>query len=151
MKKGKLLRTIGLVLLLALIVIQFIPVDRSVPEADPGQDFTMSYEMPQEFVSLVREACYDCHSYEAEYPWYAKVAPLNFWIQGHIDEGREHLNFSIWTTYDIDRKLHKLEEMVEEVEEGHMPLKSFTWTHPEARLTDEQRAKLVRWFEALSH
>ncbi len=151
MKKGKLLRTIGLVLLLALVVIQFIPVDRSVPEYDPAEDFLMSYEMPMEFVNLVKEACYDCHSYEAEYPWYAKVAPLNFWIQDHIDEGREHLNYSIWSTYDLERKFHKLEEMSEEVGEGHMPLNSFTWMHPEARLTDEQRDKLVGWFDALRH
>ena len=151
MKAGKLVRIVGWVMLIALIVIQFIPIDKSVPEVDPGQDFLNSYEMPQEFVTLVREACYDCHSYEAEYPWYAKIAPVKFWIQDHIEHGRGHLNYSIWGTYEIDRKIHKLEEMAEEVGEGHMPLNSFTWMHPEARLTDDQRTKLVGWFEALSH
>ena len=151
MKSGKLIRRIALFLLLALIVIQFIPVNRSAPEVDPSQDFVSAYEMPSDFYTLVKNACYDCHSNEVEYPWYAKVAPVNFWIQDHVNEGREHLNFSIWGSYDIERRLHKLEEMAEEVEEGHMPLNSFTWMHPEARLTDEQRDDLVGWFEALSH
>ena len=151
MRKRKLWRTILLVLLLIFVLIQFIPVDRSAPELVPAQDFLNAYEMPMEFITLVREACYDCHSYESEYPWYAYVAPVSQWVQGHIDHGRRHLNYSIWTTYDREKRLHKLEEMVEMVDDGSMPLKSFTWNHPEARLSDEQRAQLVDWFNTLRH
>lgn len=151
MKRRKIIRTALLVVLLILVLIQFVPVDRSAPPVAPGQDFLQSYEMPTEFVNLVRGACYDCHSNEAKYPWYSYVAPLSFWIQGHIDEGREHLNFSEWASYDLQRKLHKLEEMAEEVEEGHMPLNSYTWLHPEAQLTDEQRQQLASWFNSLRH
>ena len=142
---------IVLVFLLIVVVIQFIPVDRTAPEPDAGQDFLMSYEMPLEFMSLVREACYDCHSYESEYPWYAFVAPVSMWIQGHIDHGREELNFSTWAAYDVPKKLHKLEEMVELIEDDEMPLKSFKLTHPEARLTAEQKAKLIDWLNSLRH
>ena len=151
MRRRKLWRTIILVLLLIFVLIQFIPIDRSAPEVNPGEDFLNSYEMPVEFMTLVRDACYDCHSNESEYPWYSYVAPVSFWIQNHIDHGRKHLNYSIWTEYEIDKRMHKLEEMMDMVEEKEMPLSSYVWGHPEARLTDEQRAKLVDWFDTLRH
>lgn len=149
MKKKRTLRLVLFVLLLALIVIQFIPVDRSAPEPDPAQDLLALSNTPQEMQSLVRAACYDCHSYETEYPWYAYIAPASMWLQGHINEARDHLNFSTWTVYDAEEADHKLEEVAEEVGEGHMPLQSFTWLHPEARLSEEQRNAIVDWAEGL--
>ena len=145
------LRLVLLVILLILLVIQFIPVDRSVPEYDASQDFFAQVSATDEIRTLIKDACYNCHSYETEYPWYAYVAPLAGWIQGHIDHGREECNFSIWGTYDADRADHKLEECAELVESGSMPLSSYTrmGMHPEARLTDAQRQMLVAWFEGL--
>ena len=34
---------------------------------------------------------------------------------------------------------------MEYVEDHEMPLRSYTWGHPEARLTDAQRETLVNW------
>ena len=150
-RRKKTLRLILLVLLLIFIVIQLIPVDRSVPDYDPAQDFLAQVNADQEIATLIRNACYDCHSYETEYPWYAYVAPVSKWIQGHIDHGRDECNFSLWGTFDAKRKDHKLEECAELVSEGSMPLSSYTnlGMHPEARLTDTQRTMLAEWFEGL--
>lgn len=149
MRKRKPFKLVLLVLLLAFIGIQFIPVDRSVPEYDPRQDLFAQVNADEGIKSLIRDACYNCHSYETEYPWYAFVAPVAGWIQGHIDHGREECNFSLWGSYSAEKTDHKLEEAVELVSNGNMPLKSYTrmGMHPEARLTDAQRQTLAEWFE----
>ena len=64
-------------------------------------------------------------------------------------EGRSKLNFSEWGGYPPGRADHKLEESMELVQEGEMPLKSYTWTHADARLNDAQRAQLVRFFQSV--
>jgi hypothetical protein len=74
------------------------------------------------------------------------VAPISWWIGNHINEGREHLNFSEWTSYDSKKQKHKLEESIEMIKKDEMPMKSFTWLHPEARLNDEQKQELIGFF-----
>ncbi|MBR9921915.1 MAG: heme-binding domain-containing protein [Bacteroidetes bacterium] len=147
---NKLIRRILLGLLAVLVIIQLIPVDRSVPEnMDGRQDFITMMNPPAEIATLLTDACYDCHSYKTKYPWYSKVAPVKWWIQDHINEGREHLNFSVWGSYEAKKADHKLEECVEEVEENKMPLDSYINMHPEADLTTEQRAQMTAWFDGL--
>lgn len=142
-------KTILLILVGLLVVAQFIPIDRSVPAAEPGADFLTAVDAPPAMATLIQNACYDCHSYQSEYPWYAKVAPVSFWIQGHIKGARQQLNFSDWTSYPAEKAAHKLEECFEEVQERHMPMKSFTLLHPEAKLSDEQVSALAQWFQQL--
>lgn len=136
-----------MILVGVLVLAQLIPVDRSVPAVDASQDFLVAVNAPTEMASLIKDACYDCHSYETSYPWYAKIAPVSFWIQGHINGGRQHLNFSEWTAYPAKKAAHKLEECYEEVEELHMPMKSYTWLHPEAKLSEAQVGALAQWFQ----
>ena len=62
-----------------------------------------------------------------------------------MKEGKQHLNFSKWNEYSLKKKAHKIEELYEEVEEGEMPLKSYSWTHSEANLTAEQINAVVIW------
>ena len=149
MKRPRRIRTIILILILVIVLIQFLPVNRSAPPVDPAQDFVAVTNPPANLGILIKDACYDCHSHETEYPWYSYVAPVAQWLQGHVKEGRENLNFSVWTTYSAEDADGSLEEAVEMVEEKEMPLKSFTWGHPEARLTDAQRAELVQFFKSL--
>lgn len=138
-------------LAVVLVLIQFIRIDKTNPPLDEPNDFINLNKPPQQVTTLLKDACYDCHSHETKYPWYTNVAPVSWWIKGHINHGREHLNFSIWGTYEAKKRAHKMEECYEEVEEKHMPLKSYTWVHPEARLTEEQRATLVQWFKDNEH
>ena len=135
---------IGLVVV--LVIMQFFPIDKTNPPVDIAKDYITLAQPPTKIVKLLKDACYDCHSNEVKYPWYTSVAPISWWIKGHIDHGRKHLNFSIWGDYSDKKKNHKLEECVEFVEETRMPLLSYIIAHPEARMSEEDRAELVEWF-----
>ena len=148
-KKKKIIRFSLLGLGVALIVIQFIRPDRSTPEMVPSDDFIAQAQPPAEIETLLRDACYDCHSYETAWPWYTNIAPVSWWISKHIRHGRKHLNFSEWGTYESDRKDHKVEECIEYVEEGWMPLNSYTWMHGNAKLSEKDRRALTDWFKTL--
>ncbi len=143
------LKIILYVVILALIIIQFIPVNHSVPQTKPADEFFAVVKASNEVQTLVKSACYDCHSYETVYPWYDHVAPVKFVLNHHVQEGREELNFSIWNTYTPKKASHKAKETVETLEEKSMPMKSFTLTHPEARLTVTQREVLIAFFQQL--
>ena len=89
---------------------------------------------------LMVDACFSCHSNETEYPAYASVAPFSWAVQHHIDEGREAVNYSEFTTDPGDA-----DETIEVIEEGEMPPAYYTrfGVHPEANLTDAQMAELI--------
>lgn len=131
------------------IIIQFFGVNKAVPETEPSADFLNIHKPPENVESIFSSACYDCHSYETTYPWYSNVQPLAWWLQSHIDEGRDEMNLSTWENYSPEDADHYLEEIVEVVEEEEMPLPSYTWAHSEARLTDEQRDILTNWVAEL--
>lgn len=148
MKKSLIYRIIR-VTLITLVAIQFLPVDRSVPEYEKQNDFILNSKLDDQYKSLVKNACYDCHSYQTDYPWYAKVAPISFSIQGHINDGREHLNFSKWDSYTSSEKEKMLDEAAEEIHEGAMPLSGYRLLHKEARLSDLENKELVDALRAL--
>lgn len=145
---SKLVKNILLGLLGILVVLQFFQIDKTNPTAPDSEDLLSVTNPPEEVAVLLKTVCYDCHSYQTKYPWYAYVQPLGWWLQDHIEEGREHLNFSKWTSYPPEKAAHKMEEGYEEVGEGEMPLNSYTWAHAEARLSQEQRDRMVAWFQA---
>jgi signal recognition particle subunit SEC65 len=130
---------------IVIIIIQFFQIDKSAIDFDRSKDLLVNEKVPSEVKQILKQACYDCHSNESKYPWYTYVAPLSWWIADHIEEARDELNFSDWATYTVKRKKHKMEEIAEMVEEGEMPLDSYTWAHSEARLSDEQKNVLIQW------
>ena len=143
----KLIKKIALGLLAVLVLIQLVPVDRSVPEYEPNQTLVELTKAPESIQTILKNACNDCHSYDTNYPWYSKIAPVSWWIQDHIKEGRSHLNFSIWGSYKPKKAAHKMEECAEDVGEGKMPMNNYTWMHSEAKLSDAQLSELITWFE----
>lgn len=149
MFKGKRTRIILLSLLAMLVVMQFFRIDRSPLPSDPAQDFIHMHQPPAEVASILKRACYDCHSNVIRYPWYSNIAPVSWWLQHHVEEGREHLNFSDWGKYDAEKQEHKLEECLELVKEKEMPLKSYTWMHADARLSDNERRVLSEFLAAV--
>ena len=122
-----------------LVALQFKTVDRSNPPVQ--SDIGTSAEIKE----ILRRACYDCHSNETNWPWYSYVAPASWFVAGHVDHGRGHLNYSEWPTFDLEEQEHLFEEMWEMLSEGEMPLKSYTLIHRDARLTYEERAALLEW------
>lgn len=135
-------------LLAILIILQFFPIDKSQPAVDNSKDFITITQPPAEIATLLKEACYDCHSYEVKFPWYTNVAPISYWIKGHIDNGVKKLNYSIWADYNSKKAHHKLDESVEMMENQWMPIYTYKWMHSEGRLTDEEYTKLKDFFSS---
>lgn len=147
---SKWIKRIGLALLAILLVIQFFGIDKENPPVEAEQEFMAIVSPPADVKEMLETSCYDCHSNETQYPWYSNLAPVSWWLKGHIDHGREELNFSEWGTYDSEKAAHKAEEAAEEVEEKHMPITPYLITHGNARLDEEQRERLSKWFMALA-
>lgn len=145
--RRKILWTLGAL----LVAIQFIRPGRNNQPADPAVDLQAVLHPPAEVSALLKEACYDCHSNETRYPWYAQVAPVSWWIANHVVEGREHLNFSEFGRLPAEDAAEAIEESIETIDEGNMPLPSYTWLgmHPRARLSAQQRGQLTGWFRSL--
>jgi Haem-binding domain len=132
----KLMIIIGL-----LLVIQLYPVNRDNPQSDPQLEIKLQPEVKQ----IVEKACYDCHSNKSNWPWYSYVAPVSWFVASHVEEGRHEMNFSVWQDYTPKRKSKKLGEIVEEIEEGEMPLAPYKLTHSQANLSDGEVATLINW------
>lgn len=148
MKKYFTFKNIAIFLVFLLLAIQSIRIDKTTEPVNPATDFIALTSANAEVANTLKIACYDCHSNQPSYPWYTNIAPVSWWIKHHIDEGSHHLNFSIWGTYKEKRKNHKLDECVEMVEEGEMPMSSYTIMHGDAKLTDAQKLQLVEFFKA---
>ena len=140
-------RTLLTLRLLAILflVVQFFRPDRTNPDFDPAGELHAAAQVPERVSSLLRTACYDCHSNETVWPWYAHVSPSSWFVARHVDEGRRHLNFSTWGAYPPSKADHKLEEIIEYVGNGEMPLSSYPPLHPEAKLTDDDRQAIMSW------
>jgi cbb3-type cytochrome oxidase cytochrome c subunit len=148
MKTKLSLKRVGIAFIVLFIVIQVFRINKTITPVNEQTDFMAVTQTNPEVATILKNACYDCHSNQPTYPWYTSIAPVSWWIKNHINEGSKHLNFSIWQTYTVKRKDHKLEECVEMIEEGEMPMNSYTWMHPEAKLTDAQKQLLIDWFKA---
>jgi hypothetical protein len=94
---------------------------------------------------VLAQACGNCHSNHTEWPWYSHVAPLSWWIQSHVREGREELNFSRWTSYSARQRRAKLDSICGVISTGRMPPLSYTMLHPEARLTAKEKKSVCVW------
>lgn len=137
----------GLVVVLA--VLQFFQISKVNPPVVAEKDFINIHQPDKKISALLKDACYDCHSHETKYPWYTNIVPLSYWIKNHIIKGREELNFSNWADYSDKKADHKLEESSEKVSEKKMPLKSYTFTHSNAKLNQDQIKLLSEYFNGL--
>jgi uncharacterized membrane protein len=131
-------------LLVVLIAIQFIKPARN-ESANTTKDIATLYPMPDSVKTIVTKACADCHSNKTVYPWYASIQPLGFWLDHHVKEGKGEINFNEFASYRIGKQNHKLKEVIEQVQEGEMPLSSYTLIHKNAVLTETEKNTLVHW------
>jgi len=147
MKLSKKKAAVGILFL--FILIQIFSIDKTNPKVDSNLNLYDVVEIPDDVQNLLKASCNDCHSNETKYPWYTNIEPVSWWIKGHINGGREHLNFSEWESYNPSRKSHKITECIEVVEKKWMPISSYTWLHPNSKLDEEQRKRLIIFFESL--
>jgi hypothetical protein len=137
-----------LVVAVLLVGIQFIRPTKNISD-DQKFHISNNYKVPLHVNTILQSACNDCHSNKTAYPWYAEVQPMGWWLNQHVTDGKKDLNFSVFTNLPIAVQNHKLEEVIEMVKEGEMPLPSYTYLglHAEANLTNEQRVLITNWAE----
>lgn len=141
----KILKKILLFLLIVLVVSQFFGPEKNDGELATVDAFIAETNPPQNVLEILNTSCFDCHSSKTNYPWYNNITPVNYWLDSHVKDGKKHLDFSKWSSYSLKRKEHKMDELYEEVEKGEMPLNSYTWTHSEANLSQDQIDAIVVW------
>lgn len=122
-----------------------VPSGRPDVTLNNPADLIVNNQIPDSVSQLLKAACYDCHSNETVYPWYAYVAPVSWLVSRDTRMGREHLNFSEWEDYSKMDKAKQLGDLAEEVEDGAMPMPIYILMHPEAKITLAQRELLIEW------
>jgi len=142
------IKKILLVLVVLLLIAQFVRPTKN-NSGDVQKDITTLYPMPDSVKLIVAKACADCHSNNTNYPLYASIQPLAYWIGDHVKDGKRHFNFNEFASYRIAKQNHKLEEVIEQIKEGEMPLYSYTVIHKEARLTDAEKTTLMDWAQSI--
>lgn len=126
-------KTILVILALLFIGAQFVPVNRTNPPVAKEVQWNSA-----ETRNLAQRACFDCHSNETVWPWYAYVAPMSWRVAEHVEHGRGHLNFSEW-----DRPNEDFEEVEKMLNEGEMPLWDYELFHSEAKLSPRETQQLI--------
>jgi hypothetical protein len=141
---GRTWRRAILLALAGLIVIQLVPVDRDNPP------IASTVPAPADVTAILRRSCFDCHSNETRWPWYSRIAPIAWVVAHDVHEGRRHANFSEWDRLTENRRQHTAREIVDVLSKGEMPLPIYLPAHPDARLSDEDRARLETWARSLA-
>ncbi len=138
---------IGILLLLAAI--QFFQPNKNIATGIAKDDIRNKYLVTGEVITILEKACYDCHSNNTNYPWYAYIQPVAWYTAHHINEGKAELNFSDFANYPEKKAHHKLEEVEETVANGEMPNNAYLQLHTNAKLTDTEKQILVGWSRSL--
>jgi len=126
-----------------LIIIGILSIAFPVDHTNPT--VTGEIEAPEEVMAILRLACYDCHSNETKWPWYSYVAPVSWLVSDDVQDGRKHMNFSVWDTYNDKQKRHKIKNIVKLVREGEMPLWFYVPLHPDSDVLPEDIEILAAW------
>jgi hypothetical protein len=138
--KKKLIIIIGSLFL----ILQLFPISKNQSK-EFSKDISTIEKITPDVKNILQSSCYDCHSNNSNYPIYASIQPIAWWLQHHIDEGKEELNFSEFAGYSPRRRFHKLEEIKEQIVENEMPLYSYTIVHTQAKLSEQQKSILIDW------
>ena len=139
----KIFKKIMLVLLIALIALQFYRPEKNDATYRDVAAFETETKPSAAVTTILENKCYDCHSNKTEYPWYAEISPISLLIADHVEEGNEHFNVSAWEGYTDKKKDHKLDELIEEVEEGEMPESGYALLHGD--ISEEEKEALMAW------
>ena len=138
-------KKILLVISAVFIAIQFIQPAHNkngrVLEADISKMFNISDSVQ----IILKNACYDCHSNNTNYPWYSNIQPMGWLLAKHIKQGKAVLNFSEFGNYSSRKQLSKLTGTANSIKDTTMPLASYKWMHKKARLTKREKELLINW------
>ncbi|MGO4904558.1 heme-binding domain-containing protein [Flavobacterium sp. W20_MBD1_R3] len=111
--------------------------------------FVKAYTVPFNVETILRTSCYECHSNNTEYPWYSYIQPARIFLDSHIKEGKENLNFSEWGNYSFRKQGNKLGRIIKQITSNEMPLTSYTLIHRNASLSGAQKEEAVHWIDKM--
>ena len=114
-------------------------------------EFTTVYQVPKNVETILRTSCYDCHSNNTNYPLYSYIQPARFFMESHIKEGKENLNFNEWGSYSKRKQNNKLDRITKQIKSNEMPLASYTLIHKNAILTPTQKEEVINWINTLNN
>lgn len=137
-------------LAVVLVVIQFIRPAKNISSTVLPEDINLIHPLPDSVGLILKKACFDCHSNNTRYPWYFNIQPVAWWMADHIDEAKGELNFSEFGKRPLAKQAKKLKKLAKSVDEGWMPLDSYTWIHKDAVLTDREKKIIIDWANKLS-
>jgi hypothetical protein len=144
----KIIKTILIVLLIALIIIQFIRPAENKNEEIAQENITAKFPIPDSLHNILKVSCFDCHSNNTVYPFYFKIQPVAWFLNNHIQDGKRHLNFSTFSSYPVWRQYDKFKDIVEQIKKDEMPLTSYTLIHRDAILSAGQKMAIIDWSNA---
>ena len=142
------MKKILLSILVVFVLIQFIRPEKNV-SGDKTNHISTIMEIPNDVNEILITSCVDCHSNTTLYPWYSEIAPVSWYLASHVNDGKEHLNFSEWASYNKDQQKHILNDLQEELEDQEMPLKSYLIIHKDAEMTKNQYETLLSWVKTI--
>jgi hypothetical protein len=133
------------IITILFVLLQFFSINKNEGEITASTHISKVLPSSIEVETILTTSCYDCHSNKTNYPWYSNIQPLGWWIQHHVDEGKDEVNFSDFTSYKLKKQIHKLEEVVQMIEEDEMPLCTYSIIHHETKLNTLQKKLLINW------
>ena len=145
----KILKYTLYILLFALIVIQFFRPAKNIHEGISENDISKKYTVPDSVQQILKVACYDCHSNNTRYPWYDNIQPVAWWLDSHIRDGKRQVNFSEFSSYSPRKQFKRLKDTKEQLDEGEMPLFSYTIIHRDAILDSSKKNLLLNWVNGI--
>jgi hypothetical protein len=145
-----LLKRAVIVMAAGLVLAQAIRPDRTNPPTNPAKTLVATTHPPANVQAILDRGCRDCHTNQTVWPWYTNVAPISWFVAGHVTEGRHNLSFSNWADYPPALKLKRLAQMCDFVQRGEMPLTSYLLLHRDAALSDDDRQAVCDWTDAQS-
>jgi hypothetical protein len=123
------------------------------PGVAPGRGIEASVNVPDGVRNILRRSCYDCHSSETRWPWYAAMPGLSRRLEADVLQGRSTMNFSDWTGTagrSPARAASTLSAVCVAVRQGIMPKSPYTYLHPGAKLSPEEINQLCEWTQEQS-
>ena len=133
----------------ALLAVQFIHPAKNRSQPAPGSGIESAFPVPGHVMQIFRRSCFDCHSDSTVYPWYAEIQPFGWWLNSHIEDGTRHLDFDRFASYRPVRQYVKFKDIVEQLQQDEMPLRSYLFIHRYARLTPDEKEEVIRWSGAM--
>lgn len=118
-------------------------------ELDITANYTKVYNVPKNVEAILRTSCYDCHSNNTNYPWYSYIQPARFYMESHIKEGKENLNFNEWGNYSKRKQNSKLKAISKQIKDNEMPLTSYILIHRNAKLSSNQKKEVINWINKI--